>query len=107
MEFYDVVIDAANDAGLSLSQISRRLGKAPNYIANGVGKGASPRLDSATAMLAACGWSLAAMPSDAVPPDALVIDPPDQDEDAERRALERRRARLAADLAAVDEQLGA
>ena len=81
------------------------LGHARSYVSAAISRGSVPSVDNAAAMLAACGWSLAAVPSGDVPPSALVIAPPEGDGDAERRALERKRARLAAELAAVDEAL--
>lgn len=106
MGFYDVLQTCAATHSMSLRQVSIAMGRNGNYVSGAVTRGSVPSVDNAAAMLAACGWSLCAVPSEDVPPSALVIDPPEQEEDAERRALERRRARLAADLAAVDERLG-
>lgn len=64
-----------------------------------------PSVDNAAAMLAACGWSLCAVPSDEVPPSALVIAPPAPPEDAARIAMERERAALERRIAALDERL--
>lgn len=105
MGFYDVIRQVADSSGLSLAEVARRMGRAPSYVTGNMARGSAPRVDTAAAMLAACGWSLAAIPSGDVPPSALVIAPPDGDGDAERRALERKRARLARELAAVDEAL--
>lgn len=82
------------------------MGRDRSYVSSNQARGSVPSVDNAAAMLAACGWSLVAVPSDAVPPDALVIAAPGPSADAERRALERKRARLAAELAAVDADLG-
>lgn len=76
MDFYDIVKHAADDAGISISAVGRAMGKPSNYVSNGVGKGASPRLDTAAAMLRACGYTLCALPDGNVPAGALVIDPP-------------------------------
>lgn len=103
--FYDVLQDAAAASGVSLSSVGVALGHSRSYVLGAMSRGSVPSVDNAAAMLAACGWSLAAVPSGDVPPSALVIAPPDGDGDAERRALERKRARLAAELAAVDEAL--
>lgn len=106
MDVYDAVKTAAADAGLSLSQVSRSLGRPSNYIAGGVSRGSVPQADNAAAMLEACGWLLVAVPAADVPPSALVIDAPAAAGDAERRALERKRDRLRRELAATEEQLG-
>lgn len=106
MDLYEIINRAAASSGLSLSQLSRSLGKPSNYVANGVGKGASPKVANAAAMLEACGWRLVAVPAADVPPSGLVIDAPAADGDAERRALERKRDRLRRELAATEEQLG-
>lgn len=105
MGFYDVLQEAAGASGVSLGSVGVALGHARSYVSAAIARGSVPSVDNAAAMLAACGWSLAAVPSDDVPPSALVIAPPDADGDAGRRALERKRARLARELAAVDEAL--
>jgi len=104
--FYDVLREVSAHSGVAITAIGPRIGRARSYATAAEARGSVPSVNNAAAMLAACGWSLCAVPSEDVPPSALVIDPPEQEEDAERRALERRRARLAADLAAVDERLG-
>ncbi|MCI8425662.1 MAG: hypothetical protein HFJ72_08415 [Adlercreutzia sp.] len=106
MDVYDAVKRAAADAGLSLSQVSRNLGRPSNYIVNGASRGSVPSASIAAAMLEACGWRLVAVPAGSVPADGLPIDAPAPDGDAERRALERKRDRLRAELAATEERLG-
>lgn len=106
MDVYDAVRAAAADMGLSLSQVSRSLGRPSNYIAAGASRGSVPRTDNAAAMLEACGWRLVAVPAADVPPSAIAIDPPAADGEAERRALERRRDRLRRELDAAEELLG-
>lgn len=106
MNVYDAVKAAAADAGLSLSQVSRSLGRPSNYISAGAGRGSVPQSDNAAAMLEACGWRLVAVPAADVPPSALVIDAPPADGDAERRALERKRDRLRRELEQTEEMLG-
>lgn len=103
--FYDVLREVSARSGVALTAIGPRLGHGRSYATGGEARGSLPRVDTAAAMLDACGWSLAAVPSGDMPPSALVIAPPDADGDAGRRALERKRARLARELAAVDEAL--
>ena len=76
MKAYDTVRAAAADAGLSLSELSRSLGRPSNYVANGAARGSTPQADTLAAMLAPCGYVLAAVPCDQVPAGALVIDAP-------------------------------
>ena len=106
MGFYDVLREAARDAGISLATVAERMGRNRNYVTNNVSRGSAPNVDNAAAMLAACGWSLVAVPSDAVPAGALSVEPPAPPDDAERAALERKRARLRKELAAVDALIG-
>lgn len=105
MGFYDVVREAASRSGLPLAQVSLRMGKADSYVNAAISRGSLPRIDTAAAMLSACGWSLCAVPSDEVPPSALVIAPPAPPEDAARIAMERERAALERRIAAIDERL--
>lgn len=104
--FYDVLQEAAEASGVSLSSVGVAMGHSRSYVLGAMSRGSVPSVDNAAAMLDACGWSLAAVPAEDVPPSALVIAPPEEEGDKERRALERRRARLARELAAVDEALG-
>ena len=99
--FYEVLDEVAARSGIATTRIGPAIGRARSYVSGNRARGSVPSVDNAAAMLDACGWSLAA-----VPPSALVIAPPDADGDAGRRALERKRARLARELAAVDEALG-
>ncbi len=106
MRFYDALQKAAADSGMSFTNVSEKIGKNRNYVANNVNRGSDPATSNAAAMVEACGWSLCVMPSGSVPDDAIVIDPPMDDENAERRALERRRDKLRRDLAKTEELLG-
>lgn len=107
MGFYDVLSSAAAAAGVSESAIGRNLGCASNYVARSKSRGSVPSVDNAAAMLGACGYVLAAVPRDSVPPDALVIDAPAVDiVERERVALERKRERLRRELAETDALLG-
>lgn len=106
MDFYGVLQDVAQAEGMSLSSVGQSIGKNRNYIANAMSRGSDPSTSNAAAMLAACGWSLAALPASDLPPSALVIDAPAEDKDAERRALERKRDRLRRELADTEQLLG-
>ena len=105
MGFYDVLEKVADETGESFYSIALKIGRASSYVSSAAARGSVPSVDNAAAMLAACGWSLVAVPSGDVPPSALVIEPPDAG-DAERRALERKRDRLRRELAATDALLG-
>lgn len=75
----DTIKKAADNAGYSLRGVSQALGKSPNYIASSVGRGSNMQADTLAGALAVCGYALAAVPFDSVPPDALVIDAPGED----------------------------
>ncbi|MEG2025140.1 MAG: hypothetical protein RRZ85_06290 [Gordonibacter sp.] len=50
--------------------------KPDSYVSSAISRGSVPRCDTMARMADVCGYSLALVPRDAVPPDALVIDPP-------------------------------
>ena len=79
MDAYEVVRHAATRGGVSLAGIGRAMGKPGNYVSNGAARGSTPKADTLAAMLAPCGYVLAAMPRDDAPASALVIDPPARD----------------------------
>ena len=106
MGFYDVLKTVSERAGIPVAQIGPAIGRAPSYVSSAAARGSDPSTANAAAMLAACGWSLVAVPSDEVPAGALAVEPPAPSEDAERAALERKRARLRKELAAVDALIG-
>lgn len=106
MGFYDVLKEASDVSGVGLTRIGPALGRDRSYVSGAMSRGSVPSVDNAAAMLAACGYALVALPAADVPPDALVVEPPARDDEAERRALERRRDKLRRELAAVDELIG-
>lgn len=75
MEAYEALKQAGAVAGVSMNKIGRALGKSDSYVAKGIARGSSPQCNTMASMAAVCGYSLALVPSDAVPGDALVIDP--------------------------------
>lgn len=78
MDAMSVVKEAARVAGVPTTHIGPALGKAAPYVANSASRGSTPRCDTEAAMLAVCGYALAAVPLADLPPSALVIDPPAQ-----------------------------
>lgn len=111
MGFYEVLRKVAESAGVSLSAVGLAMGKTRNYVNNGIVRGSDPSTGNAAAMLAACGWSLLAVPpdavADAVAAGALAVEPPAADAaDADRRALERKRERLRRELEQTERLLG-
>ena len=75
MDAIDVVKAAANTTGVPLSSIGRKMGNSDNFVAKTAGRGSTPRADTLARMLAVCGYSLCAVPSDQVTSDMLVIMP--------------------------------
>lgn len=75
MDAYEALKRAGAIAGVSMNKVGRALGKPDSYVSNGVARGSSPQCNTMASMAAVCGYSLALVPSDAVPDDAFVIDP--------------------------------
>lgn len=105
MGFYDVLAEVSARSGVATTRIGPLMGRDRSYVSGAISRGSVPSVDNAAAMLAACGWSLVAVPSEDVPPSALVVAPPAPPEDVERLAMERERERLASRLAALDAAL--
>lgn len=76
MDSAQAIKAAANEAGKPLYAIGRGMGLSDNYVNNWTSRGSVPRCDTMARMADVCGYSLALVPRDSVPPDALVIDPP-------------------------------
>lgn len=77
MKAYEAVRAAAKDSGVPITHIGPALGKSSVYVSNGASRGSIPKADTLASMLSVCGYVLAALPADQVPPSALVIDPAD------------------------------
>lgn len=75
MQAIEAVRTAAANSGTPITHIGRSMGKRDNYVSATTRRGSSPQCDTAAAMLEACGYALAAVPVDDLPPSALVIDP--------------------------------
>lgn len=76
MKAYEAVKEAANNKGIPLTRVSTGMGRPSNYIHTGMARGSTPKADTLAAMLDVCGYALAAVPLEDVPPTALRIDPP-------------------------------
>ena len=76
MEALDVLRSVMEEAGKGGYELSRDMGRAPSYVGAALGRGSVPKADTLAAMLAPCGYVLAAVPADDVPAAALVIDAP-------------------------------
>ena len=77
MDAMNTVREAAASSGVLVTHIGPAIGKRPNYVNVAIARGRSPQADTLASMLKPCGYVLAAMPADQVPPCALVIDPAD------------------------------
>lgn len=75
MKAYEAVRNASTVSGVPLTHIGPALGKSSTYVNNGDSRGSTPQADTLAAMLAVCGYKLAAVPADDLPASALVIDP--------------------------------
>ena len=76
MEALDTVKQAAAAAGLPVYEVAQLMGRSPSYISAAIARGSTPKADTLAAMLAPCGYVLAAMPRDDAPASALIIDSP-------------------------------
>lgn len=74
MNGYRAVKAAAAARGISVRQVLLKAEKAESYIAKAINRGSSPTTDTAAQLLAPCGYVLAAVPAEDVPPTAIVID---------------------------------
>lgn len=74
-----VMIDAS---GSSKRYISERMGKHPNFVASiqaqSAKKGGGVNSGTLANLADVCGYSLALVPHDSMPHDAIKIDPPDR-----------------------------
>ena len=102
MNYYDVLYNAANNAGVSVSEVGERLGKTRGYIPNAKTRGSMPSVTNAAAQLATVGYALVAVPVDQLPQDALTIDAPPISDDERAAAVERKRAALLRELDRLD-----
>lgn len=74
MELWDVVNKVKADSGLSDRALSERLRRSSGYFSALKAQNKDPQTSTVVRMLGACGYALAAVPVDALPDDALVID---------------------------------
>ena len=73
MELWDVVNKVKADSGLSDRALSERLRRSSGYFSALKAQNKDPQTSTVVRILGACGYVLAALPGDSVPPDALVI----------------------------------
>lgn len=74
MNGYKAIKAAAAARGVSVRQVLLKSGKAESYISKAINRGSSPTTDTAAQLLGSCGYALAAVPAEDVPPTAIVID---------------------------------
>lgn len=83
MKFWDILYSVADNSGIPTTKIGPKLGLSREYVAVGKNKDVDPSTATAARLLGVCGYVLAAVPGDAVPPGALVIGGADfNDQDA-------------------------
>ena len=70
----DAIRAMVSYSGQSLRAASVAAGRTPTFLTGTLARGSSPTLDTAADFADACGYSLAFVPVDDVPPTALVID---------------------------------
>lgn len=74
VDFLEALREASTESGVPLTHIGPAMGKRPNYASVYLNKRRDPSTTTAAAMLAPCGYALAAVPFDDLPASALVID---------------------------------
>lgn len=74
MNFYDAVYIIAREQGISIENLSLKLGKAPRYIGSAKSRGSLPKVDNAAMILDALGYDLCVIPDDEIPDNAIIID---------------------------------
>ncbi|MEG0303876.1 hypothetical protein [Gordonibacter sp.] len=80
MDALDALSKAITKSGEGTRKLSSALGKSDGYISATIAqsrrKGGGLHSATLASVADVCGYSLALVPHDTVPPDALVIDPP-------------------------------
>lgn len=101
MRPYDVIRAALSDAGITQAQAARSIGRNASYINSSAARGSDPSTGNAAALLAAAGYTLAAIPTELLPPGVMVFDatPPRPER------LAARKQRLEEEADALDELL--
>ena len=74
MKFYDIVYMLARDNGMTIENLSHKLGKGSKYISSSRNRGSIPQVDNAAMILKACGYTLCAVPKKRIPKNAIKID---------------------------------
>jgi len=75
MSFWDTVYALAKDNGITVFEITKRLGLSPAYIAVQRSRGSHPKTNTAAQVLDAVGYELWAVPSGSrMPEGSLKID---------------------------------
>lgn len=74
MRSMDALKKAAIDKKISLSDISKSMGKTRGYINATITRNSEPKVNTYVCMLDACDYALCAIPKDKVTNDMLVID---------------------------------
>lgn len=74
MKFYDIVYKLAGEQGISIENLSLKLGKGTRYIGGAKSRGSLPKVDNAAMILDACDYALCAIPAENVPHDAIEVD---------------------------------
>ena len=74
MDCEHIIRQISNDSGVSLRQMSIKIGQMDNRIANMLNRGSIPRADTMARICATCGFRLCVVPIDSIPNDAYIID---------------------------------
>lgn len=80
VEFYDAVYHIAWLKETTLEKLSLGMGHTAGYVTRQKSRGSLPRIDTAIKILDACGYELCAVPKGEAPENAIMIDPPAEEE---------------------------
>lgn len=76
MDAISAVRAVTDRSSKSMRAVSVDMGRSPGFISSMLTQGSTPGADTLAAIGAACGYSLALVPSGRVPEGSIVIDPP-------------------------------
>ena len=78
MNTNEAMREIVRQAGISQREASERMGRSPNWLGATLARSGSSEASTIAELAAACGWTLALVPSGELPEGAVAIDPPER-----------------------------
>ena len=75
MDTNSVMQEMTRSAGLTMKQASLDMGRSANWLSSTLSRPGGSEAATVASLAEVCGYALAAVPVDDLPPSALVIDP--------------------------------